>query len=177
MPSIDTFETAFSGLPPFPDNVPTAPLPGLDLQHLLDGDEQESERLRDACTKLGFFYLDLRGARSASASGSVGLHIDSLGASDKDLQIPQQTDGDEFREAADELFKVSDEFYSLPVEEKTKYDLSEKGSYFGYKGYGKGFVDAQGTKDRSEYYNVSRPDAKTLSLDTQLTRVSVFLDL
>ena len=44
--------------------------------------------------------------------------------------------------------------FDLPVQEKVKYDLKNQGSYFGYKGYGQGVIDAEGTKDRNEFYNV-----------------------
>lgn len=49
-------------------------------------------------------------------------------------------------------------FYDLPVEEKVKYDLKSKGSYLGYKGYGDGVIDAKGTRDRIEFYKVSKDD-------------------
>ena len=135
MPSVDTFDTSFDGLPPFPDDVRVCPLPRLSLHRLLNKNADESERLWDACSKLGFFYLDLRGAKNAALNGC-------------------HPDGDTFLEDADRLFNVSDKFFELPVEEKIKYDLSSKGSYFGYKGYGGAFVDKKGTKDRNEFYNV-----------------------
>lgn len=134
MPSVDLTEApsaAFPDLPPFPADIPTAPLLRLSLQRLLDDEAEERQRLWKACTELGFFYLDLRGAHG----------VDDL-------------DGDTFNHEADRLFQVAEEFYSLPLKEKQKYDFKEQGSYFGYKGYGSGFIDKNGTTDRNEFYNV-----------------------
>ncbi|THY69323.1 Clavaminate synthase-like protein, partial [Aureobasidium pullulans] len=61
------------------------------------------------------------------------------------------------------LFKVGQGVFDLPIEEKVKYDLKDQGSYFGYKGYGEGVIDAQGTKDRNEFYNVSKDDILEIS--------------
>lgn len=93
----------FSGIPPFPDDVPTAPLLRLSLQKLLNKDRTESERFFSACKDVGFFYLDVRG-------------------------IPE---GDSILEDADKLFGVGEKFFDLSLEEKTSYDFSEKKSYFG----------------------------------------------
>ncbi|KAI9877537.1 MAG: hypothetical protein M1830_003618 [Pleopsidium flavum] len=125
----------FSGIPPFPDDAPTAPLLRLSLQKLLSGDEVESERFFSACKDIGFFYLDLRG-------------------------VPE---GDSILEDADQLFDVGEQFFDLSVEEKTSYDFSEKKSYFGYKGYGTGVIDKAGTLDRNEFYNVSKDDILSIS--------------
>ncbi|KAF2650473.1 Clavaminate synthase-like protein [Lophiostoma macrostomum CBS 122681] len=54
-------------------------------------------------------------------------------------------------------------FFNLPIDEKTKYDFADQGSYFGYKGYGKGIVDKKGTRDRNEFYNISKDDVLGLS--------------
>ncbi|KAF2622881.1 putative 1-aminocyclopropane-1-carboxylate oxidase [Macroventuria anomochaeta] len=125
---------AFTDLPPFPDNVPTAPFPRISLAKLLTHDTDEEERCWRACQELGFFYLDLQ-----SSHGSALL------------------------EDADRLFELMKGFYELPVEEKTKYDFKSKGSYFGYKGYGEGIIDKNGTRDRNEFYNVSKDDVLGLS--------------
>ncbi|KAF3011143.1 hypothetical protein E8E13_011459 [Curvularia kusanoi] len=133
-PSPDPQE-AFADLPAFPDNVPTAPLLRISLAKLLSQDATEQERCWQACQELGFFYLDL----------SVGAHGEAL-LSD-----------------ASSLFTLMQSFYSLPVTEKVQYDLKSKGSYFGYKGYGEGIIDAAGTRDRNEFYNVSKDDILGLS--------------
>lgn len=125
---------AFADLPSFPDNVPTAPLLRISLSKLLASDADEQERCWQACQELGFFYLDLRGNA-----------------------------GEALLDDADQLFKLMKFFYDLPVSEKVRYDFKNKGSYFGYKGYGEGIIDAKGTRDRNEFYNVSKDDVLGLS--------------
>lgn len=111
-------------LPPFPDDVVTAPLLRLSLAKLVDDDPEEIQRLAKACEDLGFFYLDLRGP------------------------------GDKILAEADQLFQLGEDLYDLPLEEKQKYDFLHKNSYFGYKGYGANIVDRTGRTDRNEFYNV-----------------------
>lgn len=111
-----------SQLPPFPNDVPTAPLLTLSFDKLQKNDSQEIKRLVRACEDLGFFYLDLRGP------------------------------GDRILNDADKLFKIGEELYDLPLEEKQKYDFMHKNSYFGYKGFGANIVDRTGRTDRNEFY-------------------------
>lgn len=132
-PSPDPTE-GFADLPVFPGNVPTAPLLRISLAKLLDKDVAEQERCWQACQELGFFYLDLRGQH-----------------------------GDALLSDASALFSLMKTFYDLPVSEKVQYDFKSKGSYFGYKGYGEGIVDKNGTRDRNEFYNVSKDDVLGLS--------------
>lgn len=117
----------FPGLPPFPDDVPTAPLLRLSLSKLLAGDKAELERLYEASVDIGFFYLDLHDCEH----GKLLL------------------------EDADGLFQVGERLFELSLEEKKKYDFSVQNSYFGYKGQGAAVVDSQGNLDRNEFYNVS----------------------
>lgn len=114
-----------STLPPFPNDVPTAPLLTLSLSKLQQHDPEETARLTRACEDLGFFYLDLRGT------------------------------GDKVLEEASQLFDLAEDLYDLSLDEKLKYDFMHKGSYFGYKGYGANVVDRSGRTDRNEFYNVS----------------------
>lgn len=123
---------SFADLPPFPNNVPTAPLLRISLEKLLKQDPEEQERCWKACCGLGFFYLDLR----SSTEGHETIN------------------GQGLLEDVDRLFEVMKEFYDLDVQEKAKYDFADQGSYFGYKGYGQGIIDKQGTRDRNEFYNV-----------------------
>ena len=125
----------FVDLPPFPDNVPTAPLLRISLAKLTSQDEAEQERCWRACQSLGFFYLDLRGCAPGTALLSD----------------------------ADALFELMKTFYALPVEEKVRYDFKKEGSYFGYKGYGEGIIDKEGRRDKNEFYNVSKDDVLGLS--------------
>jgi isopenicillin N synthase-like dioxygenase len=123
--------TTFPDLPTFPESVSTAPLLRISLKKLQRRDPEEEERCWNACCDLGFFYLD-------------------LGASDASNGV----DGAALLEDAERLFEVMKGFFELSVDEKMKYDFAGQGSYFGYKGYGAGIVDREGTKDRNEFYNV-----------------------
>ncbi|ORY12945.1 hypothetical protein BCR34DRAFT_586840 [Clohesyomyces aquaticus] len=133
----------FADLPPFPETVPTAPLLRISLQKLLQGNADEEERCWKACCDLGFFYLDLRTEDTA-----------------------QGVDGQSLLRDADQLFEVMKGFFDLDVQEKVKYDFADQGSYFGYKGLGVGIVDKKGTRDRNEFYNISKDD--TLGLSSKL---------
>ncbi|KAJ9625732.1 hypothetical protein H2203_004494 [Taxawa tesnikishii (nom. ined.)] len=89
----------FDDLPPFPSDVPTAPLLRISLSKLARGDEQEVDRLWKACYELGFFYLDLRDSRNGS-----GIN------------------GDQLLRDANSLFAVGEEIFALPVSEKVSKD-------------------------------------------------------
>lgn len=116
----------FPDLPPFPNDVPTAPLLRLSLEKLLKRDKDEFERFCKTCEDIGFFYLDLR-------------HSDQ---------------GESILADADQLFKVGEELFNLDLDEKKKYDFSRQKLYFGYKAQGAAVVDGQGNLDRNEFYNV-----------------------
>ncbi|KAH8705473.1 putative 1-aminocyclopropane-1-carboxylate oxidase [Talaromyces proteolyticus] len=120
----------FPGLPPFPGNMLVMDLDRLSLAKLLDHDDEECRRFYLACEKIGFFYLDMR----------------------------SQKDGQSILSYADKLFRVSEQLFSLKVEEKGKYDFSEKNSFFGYKPLGSYVIDSRGNTDREEFYDVSRDD-------------------
>ncbi|KAJ6134066.1 hypothetical protein N7523_000388 [Penicillium sp. IBT 18751x] len=120
----------FPGLPPFPDDVPTAPLLRLSLKKLLAGDSTECERLFQTCVEIGFFYLDLQDSEQG-----VSLLSD-----------------------ADKLFLVGEKLFDLSLDEKKRYDFSAQNSYFGYKGRGVSIVDKDGNLDRNEFYNTSKDD-------------------
>lgn len=137
----------FHELPPFPSHIPTAPLLRLSLQKLLDHDADEEKGLFRACCEVGFFYLDLRGAQPPRRDS---IH--------QDQNEDDEINGDGLLRNADELFKLGEQVFRLPTEEKQTYDFKDQGSYFGYKGLGAGIVDAQGTRDRNEFYNVSKDD-------------------
>ncbi|KAH7112862.1 hypothetical protein B0J11DRAFT_597629 [Dendryphion nanum] len=148
MPHSDHSSTpppSFNNIPPFPETVLTAPLLRISLQKLLAHDVDEEEKCWKACCELGFFYLDLSLSSTESSEQSNGFPGESL-----------------FRHA-DSLFDVMKGFFDLSVDEKAKYDFADQGSYFGYKGYGAGIVDKEGTKDRNEFYNISKDDILGLS--------------
>ncbi|KAJ5242784.1 uncharacterized protein N7469_001111 [Penicillium citrinum] len=125
----------FPGLPPFPDDVPTAPLLRLSYKKLLSGDTAEYDRLFKASVDIGFFYLDLQ-----------------------DSEQGRSLLGD-----ADDLFRVGEKLFELPLKEKLFYDFSAQSSYFGYKGQGAAVVDKNGNLDRNEFYNVSKDDILGIS--------------
>ncbi len=87
----------------FPSNVPTAPLLRLSLSKLTSNDGDESARFFQVCKDLGFFYLDLRGVEA----------------------------GERLLADAEGLFSVGEKVFDLEVEEKTAFDFSGEGSYFG----------------------------------------------
>jgi hypothetical protein len=168
---------SFPDLPPFPENVPMAPLLSISLSKLIQGDQDETDKLWEACCELGFFYLDLRDGstspnnypKPSSVNDLAEKHFEGVGRVDspiKDDQFDAQTkvenlrkfdvdiDGERLLQNAENLFKIGKSVFDLPVEEKVKYDLKDQGSYYGYKGYGQGVIDAEGTKDRNEFYNV-----------------------
>ncbi|KAF2683913.1 Clavaminate synthase-like protein [Lentithecium fluviatile CBS 122367] len=142
--------STFPDLPRFSESVSTAPLLRISLSKLLNRDPEEEERCWNACCDLGFFYLDLR-------------TLDQTASKD--------VDGTALLRDAAKLFEVMKGFFELPIEEKAKYDFADQGSYFGYKGYGAGIVDRKGTRDRNEFYNISKDDM--LGLGEQLPSPSV----
>jgi isopenicillin N synthase-like dioxygenase len=119
----------YPDLPPFPNDVPTAPLLRLSLERLLAGDKKELDHLFKASVEIGFFYLDFQ-----------------------DSQL-----GTSLLQDVDKLFGVGKELFELSLEEKNKYDFSKQNSYFGYKAQGVALVDKEGNLDRNEFYNVSQP--------------------
>ena len=122
---LETDSLSFPDLPPFPKDIPTAPLYRLSLSKVRS-DASESERLFSACRDLGFFYLDLR----------------------------QSEQGEILLKEAEELFKMAPKLYDLGRDELQKYDYKSQGSYMGYKGFGSAVVDEKGNLDRNEFYNV-----------------------
>ncbi|KAJ7236388.1 hypothetical protein C8J57DRAFT_1376794 [Mycena rebaudengoi] len=48
--------------PPFPSDIPTAPLVSISLAKLESGDEEESNAFFGACKNLGFFYMNTEGS-------------------------------------------------------------------------------------------------------------------
>jgi len=151
----DEDELAFDDLPPFPDNVPTAPLLRLNLNRLLQGNPQEIEKLWNACRDIGFFYLDLRDGQARKRDSFQESETDDH---DEAAVVSTQLDGNALLEDAAQLFSLGEKVFMLPTEEKQEYDFKDRGSYFGYKGLGAGVIDSKGTKDRNEFYNVSKDD-------------------
>jgi hypothetical protein len=97
--------SSLASLPPFPDDVPTAPIARVSLSKILDGDPDEAASTLEACRTFGFFYLDLR---------STSL-------------------GDDLLEEAEDLLHLSYKAFDHPIEEKEPYELIKGVSLFGYK--------------------------------------------
>ncbi|KAI4730927.1 Clavaminate synthase-like protein [Aureobasidium sp. EXF-10728] len=176
----------FVDLPPFPEDVATAPLLRISLSRLTKSDPEEISKLWKACCELGFFYLDLRNVSTTAQSRLTTPAVNDLtedicydasradsatGDDEYDTQakieptgrLEVDVDGERLLQDAEDLFRVGKSVFDLPFEEKIKYDLKDQGSYYGYKGYGQGVIDAAGTKDRNEFYNVSKDDILGLS--------------
>jgi isopenicillin N synthase-like dioxygenase len=86
--------------PPFPDDpkFPTVELQTISLKKLEDGDEAEQDRAFEAFKSRGFVYLELAGT-------------------DK---------GDTILNGADEVAKVAEKTFALPLEEKLSYKPRNK---------------------------------------------------
>ncbi|QIW94560.1 hypothetical protein AMS68_000078 [Peltaster fructicola] len=143
--AIEDSNLDFPGIPAFPTDVSTVPLLRINLHKLIHNDADELERVWEACRTIGFFYLDLRTVESSKRdSGREQSMVEGV------------IDGDGLLNDASKLFQLGSQFFDLPVEEKMKYDFREQGSYFGYKGFGAGVIDREGTRDRNEFYNTSK---------------------
>src|SRR4051812_42512288 len=94
--------TTFSDLPPFPDNLPTAPLLRISLSKLLLHDADEEEKCWKACCELGFFYLDIQSLSQDHENRHLAI------------------DGQALLDDASQLFEVMKGFFDLDVEEKVK---------------------------------------------------------
>lgn len=86
--------------PPFPVDsaFPTIDLETISLKKIQDGDASEQTRMFEACQDWGFFYLELAGA----------------------------PEGDTIHSKADDVARVAEQIFQLPVEEKLKYSLTGK---------------------------------------------------
>ena len=144
-------DLVFHDIPPFPEDVPVAPLLRLSLKKLMNSDPEEVDRLWRASCDVGFFYLDLRDAIENTKRDSAHDLPDTASKEGK-------INGEGLIKDAAAMFELGPKVFALPLEEKSKYDYKDKGTYFGYKGYGQGIVDAKGTRDRQELWNVSKDD-------------------
>jgi hypothetical protein len=100
-------------IPPFPEDVTTAPLLRISLFKLLAHDTKEEERLWRAACDLGFFYLDLR--KSEDQDHTNGY-----------------VNGDDMLGEVDELFDLGRRVLGQDEAEKRRFDYAFKGNYFGY---------------------------------------------
>ena len=91
--------------PPFPTDIPTAPLVSISLAKLESGNSEEESAFWDAARNLGFFYLDMTGS-----------------------PLGEMVVGN-----AERLKGVMDQFMALPLDEKNRYLVNENEKFFGYR--------------------------------------------
>ncbi|KAK4634261.1 2-oxoglutarate-dependent dioxygenase [Fulvia fulva] len=117
--------------PPFPESAefPTIDLETISLARLQDGDPRELDRVFEACKSWGFFYLELPGCEQ----------------------------GDTIANGADDICRVAEKVFHLPLDEKLKYEFQGK-DIFGYKGAGRTVTDKNKTPDTAEFFNVAKND-------------------
>ncbi|KAJ3552761.1 hypothetical protein NM688_g3982 [Phlebia brevispora] len=103
-------------LPPFPEDIPTHPLLVIDYQLLKEGNEDEINRLWEAATKLGFWYLKNHGAdREVDEMFEMGEETMKLPLAEK-MKFSQGEEGASFG------YKVAG---SYAVDEKGTQDTVE----------------------------------------------------
>ena len=91
--------------PPFPDDVPVAPIGRISLQKILEHDNAEAAVALEACRTHGFFYLDLT---------SVPI-------------------GEELIQNAEDLQDLAKQVFKRPFEEKDAHALIKGKTLMGYK--------------------------------------------
>ncbi|KAI0352453.1 Clavaminate synthase-like protein [Trametes cingulata] len=57
------------------------------------------------------------------------------------------------------MFEMGRETLALPLDEKMRFEQGDKGFSFGYKAAGVNFMDDNGTRDVTEFLNISKDDA------------------
>lgn len=117
----------FEGIPPFPDDIPIAPLYTIDLRGMRAGDEKVAQKTLAACQDLGFFLLDLRG--------------DELG----DAVVGE----------IDQLFSLGKDLMTLPIDVKEQYLHDPPRSFLGFKPRGQAKIET-GEPDRFEWFNIGQ---------------------
>jgi isopenicillin N synthase-like dioxygenase len=118
--------TTHHTLPPFPMDIPTAPLVSISLSKLENHNLEESTSFYKACRDLGFFYLDLNGS-------SLGESIVT---------------------EAEELNVVQKEFFNLPNDVKDLYGRPTLDPFYCYR-YDELMVGEDGRTVRGfQNYNV-----------------------
>lgn len=122
-------KSSLDSLPPFPDNLPTAPIAEISSRKLFDGDLEEGKKVLEACQTYGFFYLDLT----------------------------DSPEGENLIDEAEQLLDLSKEAFKAPVDEKMKYHLQKGVSLFGYKAAGTvKKTDKDLRPDTTEFFNISK---------------------
>lgn len=121
--------SSFDGIPPFPEDLPLAPIAIISHAKLLDGDKDEAVRLLTAAKTHGFLYLNLQ-------------------------DTPQ---GKTFLDEAEQLHAVAKEAFAIPLHEKLPHALERGVSLFGYKPAGTvKTTDPDQRRDTTEFFCVSK---------------------
>ncbi|KAK0737643.1 hypothetical protein B0T21DRAFT_169356 [Apiosordaria backusii] len=120
-----------SSNPPFPPNLPLAPLTTISHSKLLSNDSIESSKLLSACKNQGFFHLDLR----TTPQGATLLSQSS------------------------QLYNLAQSLFALPLETKQQFALQKGVSLFGYKPAGTvKTTDPSHRPDSTEFFNIGKDD-------------------
>ncbi|KAK0672855.1 hypothetical protein QBC41DRAFT_378615 [Cercophora samala] len=118
-------------IPPFPTDLPLAPLTIISHEKLLSHDPTESSKLLSACKNQGFFHLDLR-------------------------TTPQ---GASLLAQSSQLYNLAQVLFDLPLEIKQQYTLQKGVSLFGYKPAGTiKATDPTRRPDATEFFNIGKDD-------------------
>jgi isopenicillin N synthase-like dioxygenase len=97
-------DALFEAIPPFPENVPVAPMYTVSLAQLHAQNASATTNVLRACQELGFFLLD--------------LHNDPL--------------GEDVMAEVDALFAVGKDIMNLPDEVKSQFQHDLPKSFLGY---------------------------------------------
>jgi isopenicillin N synthase-like dioxygenase len=116
-------------IPPFPSDVPLAPIARISSAALLSKDDSTGTAVLKATQTAGFFYLDMTDSPS----------------------------GQELLSEAEQLQRLSQTAFTMPLEEKLKYRLINGISMFGYKAAGAvKQTDKSARPDATEFFNVGK---------------------
>jgi len=124
-------------LPPFPDNIPTAPLLVIDYALIKQGDQEEIDRLWKAGRELGFWYLKNHDTDAeVDAMFDVGAETASLPLEEK-MKYEQGDDGTSFGYKAAGTVAVDDkgtrdnvEFFNVAQDDALAWPVPVHRTYF-----------------------------------------------
>lgn len=121
--------STLSSLPPFPSDLPHAPIARISSAQLLAAEPAATAAVAQACRTYGFFYLDLRD--SGAGRALVG--------------------------ESEQLLGLAEESFRAPLPEKNAFHLERGVSLFGYKAAGTvKQTDATQRPDSTEFWNVAK---------------------
>ncbi|KAI3390818.1 hypothetical protein diail_8572, partial [Diaporthe ilicicola] len=123
-----TSEQLFENIPPFPDDISTAPVASVSLSGLRSGDNDTARDLLEAYRTLGFFLLDLRGE---PLGDTLVTEIDQL------------------------MGGVGKDVMGLPEDVKRQYHVDVPRSFEGFKLRGVGKTETS-EPDRFEWFNIGQ---------------------